>query len=323
VDSATIARSLPTTANTLNTNMGVQGEPAQGPGDPGWSVQLQTVRPCYFETLGIALRRGRALSEQDNFRNAPPVAILNEALVRGFWPAWPDGPDPIGRRIGVPVVFRATGARNFEVVGIVADVRERGVMTEAVPTVYIPDVWYPPQTAYLALRADPDPNRLAPDLGRAVRAIDPEQPLTDIRMMDAVVGQSLGRQRLAGWLLGAFAGTALLLALVGLYGVLAYAVAERAEEIGIRKAVGARPGDIRKTVLGRGLALTVAGVVPGLVLAFAATRVLEGLLFQTSPTDTATFAWVAVSYLGVASVASTIPALRAARIDPMAILRVG
>jgi predicted permease len=323
VEMATLARSLPTTANTFNTNMGVAGEPAPGPGDPGWSVQIQTVRPGYFETLGIALLRGRILSEQDNARSAAPVALVNETLVQSFWPAWPDSPDPIGRQIGIPIVLRATGARNFEIVGIVSDVRERGIMNDAVATVYLPDVWYPPQTAYVALRADRDPTFLIEDLQRAVQSVDPEQPVTDIRTMDAVVAESLGRERLAGWLLGAFAGIALILALVGLYGVLAYSVAQRREEIGIRRAVGAQRRDILNMVLARGLRLTIAGIAAGLAASALVTRALEGFLFQTNPTDPTTFAVVTLLYLFVASAASTVPALRASRIDPKDILRVG
>ena len=248
---------------------------------------------------------------------APPVAIVNESFARRFWPGYPAGAAPLGERLKVPIL----GVEPIEIVGVVGDVRHGGVTRDAAPQFYLPKALYPPQVAYLAVRTEDDPMRSIGHVRAAVLAVDANQPVADIRLMDEILESSVGQRHLAARLLALFAGAALLLAMVGIYGVLAYTVAQRTQEIGIRRTLGANRRDILRLVLGQALGLTLAGVVGGLTGAFAFTRLLGTLLFQVSSTDPATFAGVAVMFLAVALIAGLIPAWRAVRIEPMTALR--
>jgi ABC-type antimicrobial peptide transport system permease subunit len=211
----------------------------------------------------------------------------------------------------------------MEVVGIVADVHEGSLASDGVQEFYVPCAVHPPQTAYLVARTEGDPRRFANTIRSQVLAVDHDQPIADIKTMDEVLAGTLGQRRLTMWLLGSFAGVALLLAVIGMYGVIAYSVAQRTQEVGIRRALGAQQGDILALVLSHGLRLAVAGVAIGIGGAFALTRLMKSLLFHVSATDPATFIGVAVLFIVVALVASFIPARRAAKIDPMTALRVG
>jgi len=205
----------------------------------------------------------------------------------------------------------------------VANIHEGGLAFDAVPEFYLPSTLHPPQTAYLVLRTAGDPLNLARAARQQVLAVDADQPVSDIKTMAAVLETTLGQRRLTMLLLGTFAGVALLLALVGIYGAIAYSVAQRTQEVGIRRALGAQQSDILRLMLRRGLTLTLAGVAIGTGAAFALTRVMKAMLFHVSATDPATFAGIAILFLAVAMAASYIPARRAARIDPMDALRVG
>jgi predicted permease len=315
VRSVAIARDLPTTG-TLGTNIQIVGQPVPEPGHLG--VVLQTVTPGFFQVLGVSVTRGREFTAQDDRSGAAPVVIVNESFARRFWPSAPGSPDPLGEKIVVPVI----GSAPLEVVGVVDDVRHGGLTADAPQQFYVPNALYPPQSVYLAVRAVDNPSSAVSGVRAAVRAADPQQAITDVRTMDDVLQQSVGRRHLTARLLSMFAGVALLLALLGLYGVLAYSVAQRTDEIGIRRALGAGERAVLGVVVGQALRLTLVGVACGLGGAYAATRALETLLFEVSATDPATFIGVAVLFVLVALLAAYVPARRATRIDPMSALRV-
>ncbi|HEY1947216.1 MAG TPA: ABC transporter permease [Bryobacteraceae bacterium] len=314
VSGAAIAQSIPTT-RLIGTNIfAVEGGPPPDHNDPAYQAAWQSVSPTYFHTLGIPLKRGRAFTERDNTPGAPPVAIVNERLARHIWP----GTNPIGRH------FKEGYDKSvgwIEVVGVVADIHESGLDADAHTEFYIPPALHPPQTAYLILSTKGDPLRFANIIRSQVLAVDPNQPVSDVQTLESVLAATLGQRRLTMILLGSFAGMALLLALIGIYGIIAYSVAQRTQEVGIRRALGAHQSDILRLVLQQGLVLTLLGGALGIGGAFALTRIMKGLLFGVSATDPATFAGIALLFVAVALVASYIPARRAAQIDPMAALR--
>jgi putative ABC transport system permease protein len=314
IRAVTVALKLPTTTN-LRTNVHIAGQPDP---EPEQIAQLQSITPGYLRTLGIALRRGRAFTARDNAAGSPPVVMINEGLARRFWPNYPSGQDPIGQRISTGF-DKAIGW--MEIVGIIADVLDQGLALDAESTVYLPTAVHPPQVAYLAARTEGDPRRFVNTIRSQVLAIDGDQPVSDVRTMDEVIDASIGQRRLTMLLLGVFAAMALLLAMVGIYGVIAYSVAQRTQEVGIRRALGAKPADILRLVLGQALGLALAGVVIGIGGALAVTGVMKGLLFHVSATDPATYVAIALLFIAVALAASYIPARRATRIDPMAALR--
>jgi putative ABC transport system permease protein len=308
---------LPTTG-MLGTNIFIRELPTtEANGYLG--TRLQTVTPNYFRVFGIPLRRGREFTAADNVPGAPPVVIINESFARRFWPAYPNGPDPIGQHIGAPAVTKSS---EFQIIGIVADVLHFNLAVEARPQFfYVPNVFYPPQRTYLAVRSNSDPRGLINAIRASVYAIDPAQPLADIRMMEDILEASVSQQRLTTLLLGVFSGIALLLSIVGIYGVLAYWVTQRNRELAIRRALGAQAGELMRTVFGHSLVLVLAGEVAGIVGAMALTRVMTGLLFRVKATDPATFLGVAMLFLGVGLASVYIPARRAARVDPLVALR--
>jgi putative ABC transport system permease protein len=318
VRAAAVSLSLPTTTNNLGTNVAVDGQPKVDSSEQP-IAQLQSISPGYFHTLGIPLRRGREFGAGDNSSGARPVIVISESFARRFWPEYPRGLDPVGQHM----FEGADRLRSAEIVGIAADVHERGLASDPEPEFYVPTVVHPPQTAYLAVRTDRDPLRLVNSVRDQVWAVDRDQPVSDIRTMDAILDLSQGQRRLTVVLLEVFATVALLLALVGIYGVTAYSVAQRTQEVGIRRALGAQRGDILRLVIAQGLVLALSGVVLGIAGAFALTRVLEQFLFQVSATDPVAFGGIALVFIGVALAASLIPARRAARVDPMAALRIG
>jgi putative ABC transport system permease protein len=314
VDGVAVARSMPTTG-TFATNLQIEGQEIPEPGHVG--MVMQTITPGYFRVLDVPVRSGREFTPRDNAVGAPPVVIVNESFARRFWPGYPQGSEPLGRRIWIPILG---DARN-EIVGVVADVRHGGLTREAPPQFYIPNALYPPQTAEMAIRTDGDPTPTIAAVRAAVQSIDPDQSVADIRTMDEILEQSVGRRHLVTRLLGLFAATAMLLALVGIYGIVAYSVAHRTHEIGIRRSLGAHRRSILALVLRQGLQLTLIGVACGLAGAFAFTRVLDTLLFEVTATDPATFAGAAVTFVVVSLAASLLPAWRAIRIDPGVVLR--
>ncbi len=317
VRGAGIAMSIPTTS-WLFTNVDVEGQPKLDDREQP-TVQLQSITPDYFRAMRIPLRRGREFTARDNSSGAPPAIIINESFARRFWPTYPAGLSPVGQHMGEG----ADRIRSAEIVGIVADVREGGLVRQPGPEFYVPLALHVPQAAYLVVQTTGNPVQLAHAIRNEVRAIDQDQSVSDIQTMEEIFDATVGQKRLTMLLLAVFSGIALLLALVGLYGVIAYSVAQRTQEVGIRRALGAGQSDILRLVLSQALRLTCAGVVIGIGGAFAFTRVMKTLLFEIGATDPATFIWVAVVFVAVALAASFAPAWRALRIDPMAALRVG
>jgi predicted permease len=314
VRGATVVRALPTTGG-LGTNLQIESQRIADPGRLGQMVN--TVVPGYFEVVGHPVKQGRSFEARDNVAGAVGVVVVNETFARKYWPSYPKT-TPIGDRLQIPVVTTTW----LEIVGVVADVKHSGPTREADLQVYIPDRWYPPQIAFLALRADGDPLRTVDAVRAHVRAIDASQSVTDVKMMDKILETATGQQQLAARVLGLFAGTAMLLAVIGLYGVMAYSVAQRTQEIGVRRALGAGHSDVLWMIVGQGLRVTLIGIACGLAGAYASTRLLHAMLFEVSTTDAMTFVAVPIVFVVVTLLASLIPAARAARIDPVGALRV-
>jgi len=317
VKNVAIARTIPTTP-WFFTNVGVEGQPeAEAREQP--SAQLQSVTPDYFRAMRIPLHRGRTFTAQDNTPGSPPVFVINETFARRFWPSYPDGLNPVGQHMGEGIDKIVSA----EIVGIVGDVHEGGLDVKPKPEFYVPIAVHAPQIAYLLIRTSGDPLQLTSTIRREVLAIDRDQPVTDVFRMSDVMDATLGRPRLTVLLLTAFAGTALLLALIGIYGLIAYSVTQRTQELGVRRALGAGPSNILMLVLKHALALTIAGVALGLVGSFALARLMKTLVFEVSTADPATFAFVALLFVIVGLAAASIPAWRAQRIDPATALREG
>jgi putative ABC transport system permease protein len=312
VRNAAVTLTLPMTGFS-GTAVRIVGQPVMKLNERPIAI-VQNITPGFFRTMGIPLKRGRDFTIHDT-QNTPLVVILNESLARRFWPGYPNGPDPVGQHLVTGV------SAGGQIIGIVGDVRQAGLATEARPGLYRPCAQVAPQSAMFAVRTEGDPLRLVNAIRSQVLSIDRDQPVSAVRTMEDVVEESEGQRRLIMTLLGIFASAALLLVVVGIYGVMAYTVAQRTKEVGIRRALGAQPRDILWLVAGQGLGLTLAGVAIGVAGALALTRVMKGLLFEVSATDPATFVGIAALLVVVALTASLIPARRATRIDPMAALR--
>ena len=277
------------------------------------SVGVLWASPRYFETLGIRLVQGRLFTDRDR-AGQPKVVVVNETAAKAFW----KDENPIGRRIAVGQGRFEDGA---EVVGVVADVRYTAVEAAVAPDVYLPLLQSPRALGFLFVRSDAAPDTLVPRLRTEIQSLDPDLPMTDIKLMDARFGDATWRQRSSAWLLGTFALLALVLAALGLYGVMAQGVEQRRREIGVRLALGAARGDILRLIIGRALVLALAGIVVGVVLAVPSMRLLTALLYQVRPGDPWVFAALALVLFAVTLFAGYIPARRATRVDPLVTLR--
>jgi putative ABC transport system permease protein len=255
--------------------------------------------------------RGRAFTAGDD-AGRPRVVMVNETAVRRFWPR----ENPIGKHI---LVGRA--ATPSEVVGVMGDVRNVGVAVDVQPEIYLPFAQLPWPSMHLVVRTAGDPRAFVAAVRRRVLALDRDQPMTAIHTMDEVLETAAAQPRFTTSLLGALSGTALLLAIVGIYGVISYSVSERTQEMGIRIALGAERADILRLVLRQGLMVALGGIAIGLAASLALTRLLGSMLYQVSATDPMTFVGGSVLFALVALVASYIPARRATRVDPMVALR--
>jgi predicted permease len=286
------------------------------------SVQFRMISPDYFSVMKIPVRQGRAFTGSDN-ASASPVAIVNEAFARRYF----DGQNPFARQLSVGSV--ATDPPR-QVVGVVADTKQTGLDSAALPTVFVPIPQLPDQVmsavrtfnpANFTVRASVAPASLMNAVKREIAALDPTIAMTRVRSMEEIVGRAVASQRFNMLLVGLFAGLGLLLAAVGIYGVMSYSVAQRTNEIGIQMALGAQAGDVLKLVIRQGVQLALLGIGIGLAGALALTRLLKTLLFNVSATDPLTFAGIAMLLLLVALLACWIPARRAAKVDPMIALR--
>jgi putative ABC transport system permease protein len=278
------------------------------------STEVRPVTPNFFKTMGIPHLAGRDFTDADG-ADAPLVAVVSEGLVRRVFP----GDIPLGKRLQV-AIGRSEGM-NVEIVGVVGDIKFASLDAETRPAVYVPLPQLSIGLATFVARTNMDPMSLTSSVSAAVRSIDPELPLADVRSMREVVDSTLARSRTVSVLLTAFATIALVLAAVGVYGVMAYSVSQRTQEIGVRMALGATIESVFRMVLGQALKLVVAGVVAGLVVAALLTRLLESLLFETEPLDPVTFAATALALMVVATFASYVPARRGTRIAPTEALR--
>jgi putative ABC transport system permease protein len=295
-----------------STGFLVEGQPEPPPGE-GPSTNVRVSDASYFETIGIPLLRGRNFTEVEDAQ-ARHVVVVSESFARKYFP----GEDPVGKRIAVHMFDKPNPT---EIVGVVGDVRYDSLTDAAEPTVYfpLPELTYSFMT--LVIRADGDPAQLTPAVRREISGIDPDQPVSDVRTMNQVMAETVGRARFSTLLFGLFAGLATLLAAVGIFGVMNYSVTLRTREIGLRMALGAQPARVLMLVLKQGLLLTLVGVGIGLAVALALTRVMSSLLFGVNATDPATFVAIVPLLTAVSLLACYIPARRATRIDPLVALR--
>src|SRR5579864_1306216 len=283
------------------------------------AANFRVISPDYFRSLRIPLIRGRELTPADNTSSAP-VAVINQAMARKFWP----GQDPIGQRIwvGMPMGPAMSEPAPRQIVGIVGDIRESALADASGQTIFIPYTqtkWNDSGSFLVRVRAA----RLIslPAVREAWRKVDPSEPLTQIRTMDQVVSGSLKDWRFHATLLGIFGTLALIIAAIGVYGVISYSVAQRMHEIGVRMTLGAQRRDVMRLILGQGAGVALAGIVVGVLAALGSTRLMASLLYGVTPTDPVTFAAVALFLLIVALLACYIPARRAMRVDPIIALR--
>jgi len=287
----------------------IEGRPAPA-ADTIQDAVPSIATPGYFRTMGIALRRGRTLAPSDT-ATAPKVALISEGLAWRYFP----NEDPLGHRVSFD------GTNYFKIEGVIADVHEEGSAVTPMPQIYMPYAQFPILRMMLEVRASLDPSALVSAIRGQLRAMNPDLPLYNIKTVDALVDQSTAPRRFALALIGMFAALALLVASIGIYGVISYSVTERTQEFGLRMALGAMRGDVLRMVLWRGLRIAGFGIAVGTAGALAATHALQSFLFGVTGHDPVTFAAVAGISATVAIGACAIPALRATRVDPMVALR--
>ena len=306
------AVTLPIGGDDFSTQYIVEGQPVPAPGEEpsaGWQI----VSRGYFEAIGMRIKAGRDFRPGDT-PDAPGVALVNETLARQAWP----GVDPVGRRMRLG---RDAANPWLTVVGIVNDIRHRGPAVEPRPELYQPLTQQSFGGMAFVVRTTGNPMTVVPQVRAAVAGLSPGLPISAVATMDEHIERALSRPRFMSTLTAAFGALALALALVGIYGVMSYSVTQRAREIAIRMAVGARASDVVLMVVTKALALAGAGIVVGLAAAAWTTRVLSGLLFGVTATDAATYAIASAALLAVALLAGAVPALRATRIDGVTVLR--
>ncbi|MEN3332443.1 MAG: hypothetical protein V7641_1808 [Blastocatellia bacterium] len=313
VEAAGAVSTLPLSGNTWGRSLTVEGFPVLSVGQAPL-IQHNVITPGYFRTMGIPLLEGRDFTDADT-ENGPKITIIDQRLAREYWP----NESAIGKRIrfGPP-----EGNEPWHtIVGVVGAVRHERLEAITRNSVYLPHTEIPIGRMSLVVRAAASPERMVEPVRGQIRELDPDLPITNVRTMSEVVAQSVWQPRLYTILFGIFAAVALLLAAIGLYGVMAYTVTIRTHEIGLRVALGARPGDVLRLIAGQGIKLVMIGVATGLGAALLLTRLMASLLFSTSASDPLTFAGIAVLLTLVALLACYVPARRATKVDPMVALR--
>jgi putative ABC transport system permease protein len=312
VESASLSTIQPLSGVATDDPFCIEGRPLDFNNAPvaGW----QHVTPNFFRTLGIPIVAGRDFTERDT-TDTSGAAIINEAMARRYFP----NEDPIGKRLalGLPRPDNPW----LTIVGVVKDIPHRDLESKAAPDWYLSYLGQPRRYGYLMARASGDPASLAAAIRSQISAIDKDQPVTAIRTMNEVIASTTAPRRFNTLLLAIFAAVALALAAVGIYSVIFYSVTQRTQEVGVRMALGARPGDVIRLILKQGLAMTLIGVAAGMLSAIAAARVMSGLLYGVTATDPATFVAISLLLAIVAMLACYLPARRAARIEPIAALR--
>jgi putative ABC transport system permease protein len=304
---------LPLSGNQSITRIVIEGQPAVEEGKEP-VVDWRQISPNYFKTMGIPLIIGRDFTSQDD-RSVPPVAIINQSLAQKHWP----DQNPIGKRFK----FASTAPNNpwITVIGLVGDIRHLGLNESEGPALYISYLRSPRSGMFITVRSNLDRANLTAAIQKEIWAMDIDQPIASIKTMDQFLSKSTSEPRFYSVLLGIFAVLALVIAAVGIYGVMSYTVAQRTHEIGIRMALGAQPGDVLRLILGKSLALVIIGVIIGVAAASVITRILAGFLFGITPTDPITFATISLILSFVALIASYLPARRATKVDPIVALR--
>ena len=313
VQAAGFSTILPLAGTNSDWSFAIESRPLNDD-SPSPDEEKRQVSPDYFRALETPLIKGRFFTNADN-ADAPPVIIVNQAFAKKFWP----NDDALGKRI----TFDDDPKKNpkwIKVVGVVGDIHHFGLDIEPKPEMYVPFGQTPYFTTIYVVRSNQDLRGLLPAIRREIQAIDPAVPVGNVRTFEDVIADSIAPRRLSVVLLGVFAGVAVLLASVGIYGVMSFLVVQRTHEIGVRMALGAQRGDVLKLVLVRSLKLISAGTIIGLIVAVMSTHTLRALLYSVSAFDGATFALVTILLGAVALAASYLPAMRATRADPMIVL---
>ncbi|MCI0490297.1 MAG: ABC transporter permease [Blastocatellia bacterium] len=301
--------SLPIAENNWTATIAIENyQPA--PGEPTPGCEYRPITPGYIKAMGIPLLKGRDFDRRDS-SSSQLVVLVDEKLAARYWP----GQDAIGKRVGF------SPSRWREVVGVVGHVKNTALDTEGKEQIYIPHAQMPAGTMFLTVHTEGDPLNLIGAVRSQVTALDPDLPVYSVRTMDQILAGSVAQPRFNSLGLGIFAAIALALAMVGVYGVISYSVAQRTHEIGVRMALGARASDVLKLVLKKGLILTFTGIAVGVLASLALTRLMSSLLFGVSATDPVTFAVVSLILAAVAMLACYLPARRATKVDPMEALR--
>jgi predicted permease len=319
VRSAGLSLHTPLQGSYFGMPFQVVGQPekpvSERPGRP-----FQIVSDGFFRTFGVKLRKGRFFDERDD-ENAPRVAVVNETFVKEFLAKV----EPIGQRLRVEELI--SGQRKlgpevvWEIVGVMGNVKFGGLNGGETAEIYVPLAQSPWPGGLLAVRTALEPQRMSNAVRAAIHGLDRDMPVTDVKTMQQIAGDSVAQPRLRTWIIGVFAAAALLLAAIGIYGVMSYTVEQSTHDFGVRMALGAQPADLMRMTLRQGLILSAIGVAAGLAGSFALTRVMGSLLYGVKPTDPLTFASVALVLIGVSLLATYVPARRAAAVDPIVALR--
>jgi putative ABC transport system permease protein len=303
---------LPFTGPHSGTRMQVEGQPKLPPGQE-LSTGICVTDANYFSAMQIPLKRGRLFTDQEA-KEMRHVVIVNEAFVQKNLP----GQNPLGQRVTINMKDEDVPT---EIIGVVGDTKHLGLDTENEPMAY----WPQPELVYqymtLVMRTQGDPTSVAPAARNVIRNIDPEQPIGEVSTMEGLLATSVARARFNATLLAVFSLVALVMAAVGIYGVMSYSVQQRTHEIGLRMALGAQRSDVLRLVVKQGIILGVVGVAAGLIASFALTRLIVSLLFEVAATDMRTFAAVATGLFVITLIACYLPARRATKVDPMVALR--
>jgi len=326
VELAAITSNLPA-ADTINSDaaaygatnhnsLAIEDRPTESSGD--LSAEVIRISPDYFRVIQTPLVEGRFFTEDDE-NGKLPVAIIDEATARRYW--WPDH-DPVGRRLRIRLRFGQNPVNPWStVVGVVKNIKHDGLDVDGVPHLYVPLNQFVGRTLSLALRTSLPSSTLEPQIRGAIQSVDPGLPVFNVTSMDEVLDASLASRRFSANLVAGFAGGALLLASIGIYGLLAYMVGQRSREIGLRLALGAQRADVLRLVLGKGVVLAGLGIVAGVIFSASTASMMASLLYGVRPHDPAVFLMVPLLLLVVAIAASYIPAWRATKVDPIVALR--
>jgi len=315
VDGVTISRTMPLTGSMMMLAINPQRIRPNDP-DPILPIAMRLVGSDYFNTLRVPILKGRPFEATDR-EGATPVVVINTRLAKRLWP----DEDPVGKQI--PIGMRQETAREATVVGVIGDVHYAGLDEETGPELYLPLAQAPDwgEQMWIAIRADRNPLLLAGTVREAVRRADPQQPVAELFSLDQAIGQSTAARRFNMMLISLFAGLAVALSVIGVYGLTSYAVSQRTRELGIRIALGAKQGDVVRLVIREGLRLALIGAAIGLPIAFAASKAIGSMLFEVTTSDALTYAGTAALLISAAVLATWIPARRAARVDPVVALK--